>query len=105
MPIHPEYGVQDWDDAPGAIEWPRMRTFMKDIKETGVIPGSHMSHDHLNEQKIVSLSNEEFDRWREMFANLTKHYEEKKGEKIVWGLVDGFLLYWDEVHILISFVR
>ncbi|EJD03414.1 P-loop containing nucleoside triphosphate hydrolase protein [Fomitiporia mediterranea MF3/22] len=94
VPVHPEYGVQDWDDAPGAIDWPRMRAFLKKVKETGVIPDSHKSHDHLNEQKDVPLNDETFGRWKELFDNLAKRYEQN-GENIVWGLVDGFLLYWD----------
>ncbi|KAI5118192.1 hypothetical protein M0805_005547 [Coniferiporia weirii] len=95
VPMHPEYNVQDWDDAPGAIDWPRLRTFLRDVKETGVIPGSHKSHDHLNEQKDVPLNKEAFERWGSTFRDIVKNYEEK-GEKVIWGLVDGFLLYWDK---------
>ena len=31
--MHPEYGVQDWDRAEGAIEWPRM---IKALEEVGL---------------------------------------------------------------------
>jgi nicotinamide/nicotinate riboside kinase len=36
-------------------------------------------------------------RWKDAFEQLETEMKEK-GEKIVWGLVDGFLLYWNEVR-------
>ncbi|THH09450.1 hypothetical protein EW145_g2016 [Phellinidium pouzarii] len=95
VPIHPEYNVQDWDDAPGAIDWPRLRSFLKEVKQTGAIPDSHKSHDHLNEQKNVPLSDNIFGQWRSKFEDIANKFEEN-GENVIWGLVDGFLLYWDE---------
>lgn len=96
IPLHPVYNVQDWDDPPGAIDWPRFRNFLKEVKETGVIPDSHKSHDHLNEQKDIPVTSESYLRWKDTFHNLISEHE-KKGEKLTFGLVDGFLLYWDEV--------
>ncbi|KAH8119621.1 P-loop containing nucleoside triphosphate hydrolase protein [Phellopilus nigrolimitatus] len=95
VPIHPEYNVQDWDDAPGAIDWQRLRTFLNEVKRSGIIPDSHKSHDHLNEQKDVMLNPEISERWSTIFDRIGKEAEEK-GQKVIWGLVDGFLLYWDE---------
>ncbi|KLO09152.1 P-loop containing nucleoside triphosphate hydrolase protein [Schizopora paradoxa] len=94
VPIHPEYGVQDWDDAPGAIDWPRLRGFLREVKEMGAIPESHKSHDHLNEQKDVPVDKEVFSKWKDQFEQIMKEGKER-GEEITWGLVDGFLLYWD----------
>ena len=34
--MHPVYGVQDWDRAEGAIEWPRM------IRALGEVSKSHV---------------------------------------------------------------
>ena len=96
MPVHSAYNVQDWDDAPGAIDWPRLRSFLKEIKQTGVIPGSHKSHDHLNEQVPVPLTPELFSRWQAVFEDAIKKAEVNE-DKIIFGLVDGFLLYWDDV--------
>ncbi|KAH7923396.1 P-loop containing nucleoside triphosphate hydrolase protein [Leucogyrophana mollusca] len=95
VPVHPVYQVQDWDAAPGAIEWPRLVKFLKDVKADGKIPPDHKSHDHLNEQKDVPISDESFARLRAEFERIA---EEKKsaGEEVVWGLVDGFLLYWHQ---------
>lgn len=90
------HNVQDWDDPDGAIDWPRLRTFLQTVKRSGKIPDDHKSHDHLNEQKLVPVSEEVFDRWRNEFEKIEADYR-KKGQLVTWGLLDGFLLYWDQV--------
>ncbi|KAI0812274.1 P-loop containing nucleoside triphosphate hydrolase protein [Irpex lacteus] len=98
IPQHPVYDVQDWDDPEGAIDWPRMVKSLKEIRETGVIPPEHYSHDHLNEQREVPVEQPLIDRWRETFTRIQEEHE-KAGEKIVWVVVDGFLLYWDQAVV------
>ncbi|EDR08894.1 uncharacterized protein LACBIDRAFT_161970, partial [Laccaria bicolor S238N-H82] len=94
VPIHPIHGVQDWDAAPGAISWPRLIDFLRDVKSTGKIPPDHRSHDHLNEQKQLKLDGDVKAKWIHEFAELKQQREAAGLEQIVWGLVDGFLLYW-----------
>jgi len=96
VPVHPIYKVQDWDAAPGAIVWPRLVSFLREVKETGKIPPNHQSHDHLNEQKEVKLDDQVRDHWIEVFDRIRKERETDGRDKIVWGLVDGFLLYWNQ---------
>ncbi|KAI0093463.1 P-loop containing nucleoside triphosphate hydrolase protein [Irpex rosettiformis] len=98
IPVHPVYNVQDWDDPEGAIDWPRMVKALKEIRETGVIPPEHYSHDHLNEQRDVPVEQPLIERWHETFIRIQKEHE-KAGEQIVWVMVDGFLLYWDEAVV------
>jgi len=93
VPVHPVYSVQDWDAAPGAIVWPKLINFLNQVKEQGLIPPDHLSHDPLNEQKPVQVDESVMDKWREIFHK----GRENKSERIVWGLVDGFLLYWHPV--------
>lgn len=31
VPVHPKYGVQDWDRAEGAVEWPRMVKALEEV--------------------------------------------------------------------------
>ncbi len=101
MPYHPTYKVQDWDAAPGAIEWSRLIKFLRHVKASGEIPGDHRSHDHLNEQKLVQVDEEIKQRWRHEFEKI-KEANAEAGERVIWGLVDGFLLYWHPVsHFLI----
>ncbi|KAF8160893.1 P-loop containing nucleoside triphosphate hydrolase protein [Crassisporium funariophilum] len=94
VPIHPIHNVQDWDAPAGAISWDRLITFLKHVKETGVIPPDHRSHDHLNEQKEIRVDDDVRDKWIQEFENIKRQKNVKDDERIIWGLVDGFLLYW-----------
>lgn len=98
VPFHPVYNVQDWDAPAGAIDWRRMIDFLRHVKSTGVIPEEHYSHDHLNEQKEVRVASEVKEKWRKEFERI-KERKLQVGERVVWGLVDGFLLYWHPVSI------
>ena len=104
MPIHPIHGVQDWDAAPGAISWPRLIDFLRNVKSTGKIPPDHRSHDHLNEQKELKLDDDVKAKWIHEFAELKEQREAAGLEQIVWGLVDGFLLYWHPVKPVCFFI-
>ncbi|KAG8746322.1 ribosylnicotinamide kinase [Ceratobasidium sp. 414] len=94
--MHPVYQVQDWDDAPGAIDWPRLRASLKHVKEFGSLPESHYSHDHLNEQKEVPVPRESMEQWARRFKDVSDQWN-AKGFNVIWALLDGFLLYWDGV--------
>jgi len=96
VPVHPVHQVQDWDAAEGAISWDRLIKFLRRLKQTGQIPNDHRSHDHLNEQREVTIDGEMREKWRQNFANLKKANE--GGENVVWIFVDGFLLYWHKVR-------
>jgi len=97
VPVHPIHNVQDWDAAPGAIVWPKLVNFLREVKETGKIPPDHRSHDHLNEQKEVKVDDALRNQWIDVFARIRQERERGGREKIIWGLVDGFLLYWNQV--------
>lgn len=94
LPIHPTFG-QDWDSAPTAIAWPRLREFLRTVKRTARIPDDHSSHDHLNEQKSIQLGESLATRCKEEISRVQKEVEAASGVRVVWGIVDGFLLYWD----------
>lgn len=93
IPVHPVHGVQDWDAPAGAIDWARMGTFLRTVKETGEIPEDHKSHDHLNEQKDIPIDREVRDKWTARFQKICEEAD-RNGEELVWGILDGFLLYW-----------
>jgi nicotinamide/nicotinate riboside kinase len=87
--------VQDWDAAPGAIDWPLFTSFLRSLKTTGILP-DHSSHDHLNEHKDIPVAKELEEKWVSRLAELSAR---EKGVKVLWGLVDGFLLYWHQVSL------
>lgn len=94
----------DWDDPPGAIDWPRMRSALDHVKKTGKLPDSHYSHDHLNAQVEVPLPPGMIEFWQERFTEATRKYQSEEGAasggEIHWGILDGFLLYYDKVRVL-----
>jgi nicotinamide/nicotinate riboside kinase len=94
VPIHPIHNVQDWDAAAGAISWDRLVEFLRHVKETGVIPPDHRSHDHLNEYEEVKVDDKVREKWIKEFESIKQ--EKQESESIIWGLVDGFLLYWNK---------
>jgi nicotinamide/nicotinate riboside kinase len=99
--MHPELDMPDWDTPPGAIEWALFVPFLQKFKSTGMIPLDRRRHDFLTTQKDVEMR-DEIERWcRDSFAQLELDMK-RKGERVVWGLVDGFLLYWDEVRCIVA---
>lgn len=96
VPVHKEFGIQDWDDAPGAIEWLRLQKVLAYVKREGKVPESHYSHDHLNIQVAVPVDEEVIQKWKTLFESIEKRYWEEQGVEIIWVVVDGFLLYWDK---------
>ncbi|KAF9453943.1 P-loop containing nucleoside triphosphate hydrolase protein [Macrolepiota fuliginosa MF-IS2] len=95
VPLHPVHQVQDWDAPAGAISWDRLITFLRHVKETGEVPQDHRSHDHLNEQKEITVPDKVRECWIAEFQRLKEEREaQENGTRLVWALVDGFLLYW-----------
>ncbi|KAI0033444.1 P-loop containing nucleoside triphosphate hydrolase protein [Vararia minispora EC-137] len=99
LPIHPALGVEDWDSAPTALDWPRLRAYLRTVKTSARIPHDHSSHDHLNVQVPVPVESAIKERWRTRFQEVQKDTERAHGVRVVWALVDGFLLYWDKAVV------
>ncbi|KAA1476809.1 P-loop containing nucleoside triphosphate hydrolase protein [Dentipellis sp. KUC8613] len=96
LPLHPTLHVQDWDSAPTALAWPRLRAFLRTAKRAATLPPDHHSHDHLNAQRPVPVGEGLAGRWAAQFRGVQERLEAgAEGVHVVWGLVDGFLLYWD----------
>ena len=85
--------VQDWDSAPGAIDWPRFVSCLQHVKRTGSPPAHHTSLEHMNKRDAVSVPDEVVAHWRRRLSE-----ECAGGRKVLWVLVDGFLLYWHKVR-------
>jgi len=74
-----------------------MVSFLDKVRaSSGDIPPDHYSHDHLNKQTEVPVSPPVIERWTEEFRRI-KEEREREGERVVWVLLDGFLLYWHRV--------
>ncbi|GMK56775.1 hypothetical protein CspeluHIS016_0306150 [Cutaneotrichosporon spelunceum] len=86
IPVHPEHNVQDWDDPETCIDWPRLQIALQRVRETGCV--EHTSNDHLNMQAEVGVDAAVATQWEERFSEMPG---------VRWILVDGFVLYWDQV--------
>ena len=60
------------------------------------MPEGHTSHDHLNELDDVAVDQPVLDKWRIKFTEMEQR-QAARDVKIVWYIVDGFVLYWDKV--------
>ncbi|GAA5975379.1 hypothetical protein JCM5350_006461 [Sporobolomyces pararoseus] len=95
VPMHPIHQFQDWDDPNGAIEWDRQREAIQHLREKGIVPEEHASHDHLNEQVPVPIGERIEREWKEKFRELFERTEEKPSVVIA----EGFLMLYDEESV------
>lgn len=89
--------LQDWDDPPTCILWPKCRETLEHIKNNGTLPENHQSHDHLNKQVEVDVDRDTQQYVRQAFERIEEE-QKQQGFEIVWFIVDGFVLYWDPVR-------
>ncbi|KAG1750499.1 uncharacterized protein EDB91DRAFT_1046264 [Suillus paluster] len=87
--------TKNWD-APSAIDWPRMRKFLSDVKSTGGIPLDHISYDIPDDGKDVPIDGNRTKAWKARFQDLEQRCLVVANTKVIWVLVDGFMLYWDQ---------
>ncbi|KAM0790659.1 hypothetical protein ACM66B_004519 [Microbotryomycetes sp. NB124-2] len=93
VPMHPVHNVQDWDDPDGAIEWQRQRDTIRYLRRHHAFPSAHYSHDHLNAQIPVPISDDLLSEWRQRFSTLVKQGSEDEGTDFI--VADGFLMLVD----------
>jgi nicotinamide/nicotinate riboside kinase len=74
-----------------------MATFLAELRKTGALPDDHKSFDSFNETPSVPVEESVISKWKEQSEKFASEHLEKHGEKIVWAIIDGFLLYWDLV--------
>ncbi|KAF5384514.1 hypothetical protein D9757_006405 [Collybiopsis confluens] len=95
LPKDPEFGFENWDDPEGAVEWDRMANYLTELKNTGAL-GEHHSVDSFNQNTAaVPVSDEVISKWKDLSQKVSAE-RQSHGENLVWVIVDGFLLYWDE---------
>ncbi|ORY33384.1 hypothetical protein BCR39DRAFT_463559 [Naematelia encephala] len=99
VPYSKKYGVQDWDDPPTCILWDEFRATLKYIRIHGTLPNLHTSHDHLNKQVELELDPMVKEAWRIEFQRFNAEMN-GEGVEVVWFIVDGFVLYWDQQDVV-----
>ncbi|TCD65673.1 ribosylnicotinamide kinase [Steccherinum ochraceum] len=94
LPKDPDFGFENWDDPEGAVEWDRMANYLAEVKKTGVL-GEHLSVDSFNQNAAVPVADEIISKWKALSQKISAE-RQSQGQNLVWVIVDGFLLYWDE---------
>ncbi|KAF8599701.1 P-loop containing nucleoside triphosphate hydrolase protein [Ceratobasidium sp. AG-I] len=104
IPIRPEYNLPNAEEAEFAIEWPRFRAAVAQFKaSTSSLGDTSNSEDTEPESdsdidkpssSFGSLSNKTITEWRDRFQQVEKEWLENN-VKIVWKIVEGFLLFYD----------
>ncbi|KAJ8083348.1 ribosylnicotinamide kinase [Marasmius tenuissimus] len=87
LPKDPEFGFENWDDPEGAVEWDRMANYLTELKKTGVLASI---------RTLLSPSMTKSSRNGRNLVRKCSAERQSQGENLVWVIVDGFLLYWDE---------
>lgn len=98
-PEYPDLG-EDWDFPPTAIDWPKFRKALAYSKAYGKPSPDVKSHDHLNVQEKVQVDADLLQHWKVQFGGLKESSEKQGNARVVYAIVDGFLLYWDAVSPL-----
>ncbi|KAF8600302.1 hypothetical protein BDV93DRAFT_266010 [Ceratobasidium sp. AG-I] len=98
LPIHPKYSIPDAEDAAGAIEWPRFRAAVAQLKASPSSSGSTLNSGNSELDNSSSsfsfLSDRVVSEWREYFQQAEKEWLDRE-VKIEWKIVEGFVLFYD----------
>ncbi|KAG2143651.1 hypothetical protein DEU56DRAFT_791738 [Suillus clintonianus] len=95
LPTHQGLNTKNWD-GPSAVDWPQMRKFLRDVKCTGSIPLDHIGYDTLDDGRDIPIDGNKAEAWKARFQDLEQRYLVVANTKVIWVLVDGFMLYWDQ---------
>lgn len=96
LPTLQDFDCKNWD-VPSAIDWSRMLKVLKDVKRTGSIPFDHVSRDDWHDAGDIPIDDNRASGWKARFEDLRQHCLAVANIKVIWVLVEGFMLYWDQV--------
>ena len=88
----------DMENAPTAIMLSHLRTFQRTVGRIARIPDDHVTSGHLNGLRLVTPSDMVSARCQAEIMGAQSDFEAASGVHIILGLVEGCLLYWDQVY-------
>ncbi|OJA13572.1 hypothetical protein AZE42_06114 [Rhizopogon vesiculosus] len=92
LPTHQGLNTKNWD-SPSSIDWVQMVKVLQDVKCTGSIPSDHVSgHD----TEDIPIDDNRAVVWRARFEDLERDCLVAANVKLIWVLVEGFKLYWNQ---------
>lgn len=96
LPTLSGLNAKNWD-VPSAIDWSRMLKVLQDVKHTGSIPSDHISRDDWHDAGDVPIDHNRAVACKARFEDLEQRCLATANIKVIWVLVEGFMLYWDQV--------
>ena len=90
--------AKNWD-VPSAIDWSQMLKVLQDVKRIGSIPLDCISRGDWHEPGDIPIDDNRVVTWKARFEDIKQHCLVAANTKVIWVLVEGFMLYWDQVCI------
>jgi nicotinamide/nicotinate riboside kinase len=90
--------AKNWD-VPSAIDWSQMLKVLRDVKRIGSIPLDCISRGDWHEPGDIPIDDNRVVAWKARFEDIKQHCLVAANIKVIWVLVEGFMLYWDQVCI------
>jgi nicotinamide/nicotinate riboside kinase len=87
---------KNWD-VPSAIDWPGMLKVLQDVKRTGSIPLDHIGPDDCYDVGDIPIDENRAVEWKSRFGDLKQRCLVAANVEVIWVLVEGFMLYWNQV--------
>jgi nicotinamide/nicotinate riboside kinase len=90
--------AKNWD-VPCAIDGYQMLKVLQDVKRTGSIPLNRISRDDWHKPGDIPIDDNKAVTWKARFEDIKQHCLVAANIKVIWVLVEGLKLYWDQVCI------
>jgi len=94
IPTHQGLDTKNWDSS-STIDWPQMLKVLLDVKRTGSIPCYHVTSHKADDTPI---DDNRAITWKTYFDDIKQRCLLTADVKLVWVIVEGFMLYWDLVR-------
>ncbi|KAF8599698.1 hypothetical protein BDV93DRAFT_448845 [Ceratobasidium sp. AG-I] len=97
VPIHPEYGIPDFDNPASTIEWARFRAAVTEIKTKTSFSGGIPSSDSFEPGQDLAPdgSSSVISEWRTLFQEVGRDWL-ARNIRIEWRIVEGFVLFYND---------
>jgi len=96
LPTLQGLNAKNWD-VPSAIDWSQMLKVIQHVKGTGSIPFDHVSRNDWHAAGDIPIDDNKAVSWKARFEDLERRCMVAANIKVIWVLVEGLMLYWDQV--------
>lgn len=90
--------MPDFEAPQTAIDWPRLREVLSRVKRTGELPKNHQDTEETRRIELA-VSDAFLQMWRARIRNALTCATD---DRVLFVLVEGFVLYWDKVFSVLA---